>query len=132
MTTPVSSEIFVFGSNLGGRHGLGAALDAKTLYGAIEGQLEGLQGSSYGIPTKDLAMRSMSLKSINKRVYTFMEFAAANPQLTFNVTPIGTGLAGYSHDDIGPLFAYAPTNCKIPLVWQKYMKQPNNYKYWNC
>lgn len=132
MTAPVSSDVFVFGSNLAGRHGRGAAFTAKMQYGAIYGQGEGLQGQSYAIPTKDVAMRSLSLSAISRYVDAFLRHANKNPNVTFNVTPIGTGLAGFSHDDIGPMFANAPKNCKLPIKWKVYMMEPDNYNYWNC
>src|SRR5437870_4357129 len=91
----MAATIFVFGSNLAGRHGKGAALHARKHHGAIYGQALGLQGSSYAIPTKDSYLFTLPLHIINIYVDVFLAFAAANPNLTFQVTPIGCGLAGY-------------------------------------
>jgi len=77
-------QIFVFGSNYGGRHSKGAALDARRLYGAVYGGSEGLMGQSYGIPTKphDVRLR-LSLKQIDSHVNTFIDYALIRPELTF-------------------------------------------------
>jgi len=102
--------IFVFGSNLAGRHGKGAALTAKRYYGAIQGQGIGLQGQSYGIPTKDAFLRVLPISEITKYVDQFLDFSNNHSELEFNVTPIGCGLAGYSYNDIAPLFVGHPAN----------------------
>lgn len=98
-------EIFVFGSNLAGRHGKGAALFARQKHGAIYGQGVGLQGSSYGIPTKDASIKTLPLSDINKYVKDFIAFADKNNNLQFMVTPIGCGLAGYTPEQIAPMFS---------------------------
>lgn len=113
-----SNQIFVFGSNLAGRHGKGAALFARQHHGAIYGQGIGLQGNSYGIPTKDQAMFSLSLFSINEYVRVFIKFAEVHPELTFQVTRIGCGLAGYTDSQISPMFRGAPINCILPEGWR--------------
>lgn len=110
----MTKNIFVFGANEAGRHGAGAARYAAVHHGAIYGQGEGLQGTSYGIPTKDKDIQTLPLHIIAKYVEHFKEFAAANPELTFQVTPIGCGLAGYTPADIGPLFLNSPPNCIMP------------------
>lgn len=112
------TAIFVFGSNLKGAHGKGAALFARQNRGAIPGQGEGLQGQSYGIPTKDERIRTLPLWRIEWHVIRFLDFARNRPDLTFEVTPIGTGLAGYTHDEIAPLFVGAPSNCLMPQEWR--------------
>lgn len=101
---PRKREIFVFGSNLAGRHGKGAALYAKRHHGAIYGQGEGLQGDSYAIPTKDENLKTLSLEAIAYKAGYFLGFASNHPELTFNVTPIGCGLAGYKPEDIAWMF----------------------------
>jgi hypothetical protein len=106
------TDIFVFGSNLAGRHGAGAALYALKNRGAILGQGEGLQGESYGIPTKDEWIRTRGLVEIEKSVMVFLEFARLHPELTFYVTPIGCGLAGYKRAQIKPMFEGMPSNCQ--------------------
>ncbi len=112
------SFIFVFGSNRAGRHGAGAALCARNVHGAIYGQGEGLQGSSYGIPTKDENIRTLPINEIAGHVRTFLIFATDHPELEFQVTRIGCGLAGYTDNEIAPLFAGAPVNCTLPTGWR--------------
>jgi hypothetical protein len=107
-------EIFVFGSNLAGRHGKGAALAARKQHGAIYGQSEGLQGNSYAIPTKDELLNTLHIDTIDMAVERFLEFAVAHPEMTFNVTPIGCGLAGYKPEQIAPFFKGAPENVLLP------------------
>lgn len=115
---PNERNIFVFGSNLAGRHGAGAAKFAVDKCGAIYGVGFGLQGSSFAIPTKDENLNVMPLHLIAKYVEAFVEYAKTHPELTFYVTAIGTGLSGYSHLQIAPMFGNAPDNCVLPDEWQ--------------
>ena len=110
----VMTEIFVFGSNLAGRHGKGAALAALREYGAIYGIAEGLRGRSYAIPTKDEKLRPLPLERIEHFVNRFLGVARIYGDLAFRLTPIGCGLAGYSPEQIGPMFKGAPPNVIIP------------------
>ena len=96
------NEIFVFGSNLAGVHGGGAAHIAYGKFGAIWGQGVGLQGQSYGIPT----MHGGTDK-IKPYVDQFIEFASQHPEYTFLVTKIGCGIAGFTIGEMAPLFAQA-------------------------
>jgi hypothetical protein len=100
---PILTPIFVFGSNLAGRHGKGAALDARKYYGAIQGQAEGLQNRCYGIPTRDANFSNLTLAQIGKSLETFRHFTMINRQMHFMLTPIGCGLAGYSIEQMWPL-----------------------------
>lgn len=93
------NEIFVFGSNLDGHHGGGAAYIALNKFGAIWGQGVGLQGQSYGIPTMH-----GGTEKIKPYVDGFINFAKANPQYKFLVTRIGCGIAGFSDEEMAPLF----------------------------
>lgn len=93
------NEIFVFGSNLSGSHGGGAALLAYRRFGAIWGQGVGLQGQSYGIPTMH-----GGVEAIKPYVDEFIEFARLHPEMKFLVTKIGCGIAGFREDEIAPLF----------------------------
>lgn len=86
-------EIFVFGSNEGGRHLGGAAKIAVNKFGAILFVPEGLQGQSYAIPTMDKNLEVLSPIRIKKYVKTFINFAQENPHLTFYLTKIGMGIA---------------------------------------
>jgi len=120
--TPPEGAIFTFGSNLAGRHGKGAALVARTQFGAIPGQGEGLMGQSYGIPTKGPertgTLSTLPLSDIEWRVIRFLQVAHDRPNLTFFVTRIGCGHAGYHDDEISPFFAAAPNNCILPTGWR--------------
>lgn len=98
------NEIFVFGSNQSGRHGKGAAKNALK-WGAVYWQAEGLQGRTYGIPTKNRTIRrTLTINEIKPYVDRFVDFAKENPNLIFLVTEIGCGLAGHKHKNIAPLF----------------------------
>ena len=105
--------IFVFGSNLAGRHGKGAALIAKNKYGAIYGQSIGLQGNSYAIPTKDEKIRTLHIARIRSYINQFITFACENDDMLFYVTAIGCGLAGYRPEEIAPLFRQCPPNVRL-------------------
>jgi len=111
--------IFVFGSNLAGRHGKGAALYAKNNHGAEYGVGEGRTGDAYALPTKDENIQSLSYPEISKHVKTFCDYARANQDEVFLVTPVGTGLAGYSIPQISELFKKhrIPANCFLSSTW---------------
>ncbi len=113
--------IFVFGSNLAGRHGKGAALHAKQCHGAWPG-LNGLMGyknQCFGIPTKDKRLNTLDLRIIKVYIGRFLGCARDLSGLTFYVTRIGCGLAGYTDKDITPMFKGAPKNCILPIGWRK-------------
>jgi calpastatin len=97
-----SDEIFVFGSNLHGHHGGGAARAACKKFGAIWGQGVGLQGQSYAIPTMQ-----GGVETIKPYVDQFIEFAKEHTELFFYVTRIGCGIAGFRDSDMAPLFREA-------------------------
>lgn len=118
---PVTDPIFVFGSNLAGRHGAGAALYAAVNHGAVRGVGEGRTGNSYAIPTKDEHLRTRGLEAIGKSVQAFLRYAREHPELVFDVTRIGCGLAGYQDQDIAPMFCGAPINCRLPEEWRPYV-----------
>lgn len=100
VTTLQPDEIFVFGSNLAGMHGGGAARLALQRFGAVWGQGVGLQGRSYAIPTMQ-----GGVETIRPYVDEFIAFARQHPQLRFLVTEIGCGIAGFTPEEIAPLFA---------------------------
>ena len=108
------NEIFVFGSNLAGAHGGGAARIAAVRFGAIMGQGVGLQGQSYAIPTMQ-----GGVDTIKPYVDEFIAFAKDNNNLTFFVTRIGCGIAGFTDDEISPLFekAHDVENIVLPVDW---------------
>lgn len=113
--------IFVFGSNLAGRHGKGAALFARANHGAVYGVGIGRTGEAYAIPTKDEYIRTLPLERIEKYVEEFKQYARANPDLKFNITKVGCGLAGYKDFQIAPMFKSSPTNCIFHDDWQGYI-----------
>lgn len=110
--------IFVFGSNLAGRHGKGAARIAFVEYGAKYGIGSGRTGDAYAIPTKDEHLRVLTLHHIGNYVHDFVKYAKAHPELGFQVTRVGCGLAGYSDEQIAPLFKGVPINCAMPSGWR--------------
>ncbi len=114
ITSLAPNEIFVFGSNLSGMHGGGAAWVAYRKFGAIMGQGVGLQGQSYGIPTMQ-----GGVETIRPYVDEFIEFAKSHPELTFLVTRIGCGIAGFDDAEIAPLFeaAHEVDNIFLPPHW---------------
>ena len=114
MSTPTSSPVFVFGSNLAGRHGKGAALWARQHRGAIYGRGVGRQGNAYAIPTKDHHLRVLPLDAIQAYVTEFLDYARQQPATRFELTPIGCGLAGYRPEQIAPMFSNAPSNVQLP------------------
>ena len=98
------NEIFIFGSNLSGRHGKGAAKIALG-WGARYGQASGIQGKTYGIPTKDASIRrTLTIEEIKPFVDEFIEWAKYHSENIFYVTEIGCGLAGLKPKEIAPLF----------------------------
>ncbi len=96
------NQVFVFGSNLGGFHGGGAARAAMNRFGAVWGQGVGLQGQSYAIPTMQ-----GGVETIKPYVDEFIDFARQHQGLQFLVTRIGCGIAGFRDEEIAPLFAAA-------------------------
>lgn len=116
------NEIFVFGSNLAGVHGGGAAKEAYRNYGAIWGMGLGWHGHSYALPTKNHLIETMQLLDIAKQVGRFLRVAELNPQEKFYVTRVGCGLAGYEDAEIAPMFRDAPTNCSFAEEWKEYLE----------
>ncbi|WP_273388702.1 hypothetical protein [Barnesiella viscericola] len=102
ITSLAPGEVFVFGSNLAGMHGGGAARVAMQRFGAVWGQGVGLQGQSYAIPTMQ-----GGVETIRPYVDEFIAFARSHPELCFYVTRIGCGIAGFQDCEIAPLFAGA-------------------------
>lgn len=121
------TKIFTFGSNLAGRHGAGAALRARSAYGAKYGQGVGLQGNSFAIPTKDRSLKTLPISKVARYVDDFKEFAELNQDKEFYVTRIGCGLAGFSDEQIAPLFVNSPQNCVFPKVWEKHLGAKYRY-----
>ena len=110
---------FVFGSNEAGHHAGGAAREAKANWGAREGQGFGEAGASFALPTMDWHLEPLPLPIIKHYVERFLAYATLRPGTRFLVTAIGTGICGYSHAEIAPMFKDAPTNCVLPAEWTK-------------
>ena len=117
------TRVFVFGSNLAGRHGKGAALCAVKEHGAVYGRGVGPQGNSYAIPTKDGQLRTLPLDVVRGHVADFLACTRRHPQLAFDVTRVGCGLAGYRDDQIAPMFRGAPSNCHFDPAWLPYLRE---------
>lgn len=105
-----ADEVFVFGSNLAGMHGGGAAYVAFRKFGAVMGCGVGLRGQSYAIPTMQ-----GGVETIKPYVDEFIAFAAAHPELFFYVTRIGCGIAGFRDKEIAPLFSEAVSLANVCL-----------------
>lgn len=103
------NQVFVFGSNLAGMHGGGAARIARLRFGAVMGKGVGMQGRSYAIPTMQ-----GGTETIRPYVNAFIAYAKEHPELTFLVTPIGCGIAGFEPEDIAPLFEEASN---VENIW---------------
>ena len=127
------NEIFVFGSNLAGMHGGGAARIALEQFGAVWGQGVGLQGQSYAIPTMQ-----GGVDTIKPYVDEFIAFAKAHTEYTFYVTRIGCGIAGFTDDQIAPLFEHAMDiqNILLPeefaeIINANFNRFCDSFDYWS-
>jgi hypothetical protein len=118
-TQPQPDEVFVFGSNLAGVHGAGAAKQAVE-YGAKYGMGVGMTGRAYAIPTKNEDINTMPVVEIASYIDGFVKFTNAHPGVKFFVTRVGCGLAGHKDDDIAPLFKGCSDNCNLPDQWKTY------------
>jgi hypothetical protein len=125
---PNKNMIFVFGSNLSGIHGAGAAAYAHRMRGAQMGVGEGITGQSYALPTKGLNISFMPLDEVVKHVRFFLDYAELFPNIPYQVTCVGCGLAGFKNSEIAPLFKNAPDNCHFDTKWYKYLG--DNKSYW--
>ena len=119
-TLPLNGEIFVFGSNIAGRHGKGAALEARKNYGAVYGSGFGLYGNSYGICTKDENLKPLNINRIKVEIENFCLFTREHIFYRFFVTAVGCGYAGYTDEQIAPMFEGA-INCSFPQSWERFI-----------
>lgn len=109
------NEVFVFGSNAGGIHGGGAARTAFDKFGAVWGEGRGHHGQTY-------AINSMSgLDTLTREAHEFIAYAVAHPELTFLLTPIGCGIAGYAPETVAPAFRNLPANVTVPTSFVPYL-----------
>lgn len=118
-----ANGIFVFGSNELGHHGSGAAYTAREEFGAKVGLGFGFSGSSFAIPTKDWNIATLPLDIIEQYVNRTIAFIKTKPMFDFYITKIGCGLAGYTVEQIAPMFAevidlenvYLPSEFRVCL-----------------
>lgn len=125
-TPPDRTWVFVFGSNLAGRHGAGAAKEAYLNWGAIHGVGRGMAGCvnrfSYAIPTKDRNIQTRPLADIVPDINTFVLYTKNNSRMKFWVTRIGCVLAGFTDAEIAPLFKGLGENCSVAIEWKEYLE----------
>lgn len=120
-TLPEIGEVFVFGSNLAGIHGAGAAKVAHEKYGALWGKGFGLYGMTYAIPTKGVMLGVLPLHFIKDYVDKFVSDSAYFEDRQYFVTRVGCGLAGYKDEQIAPLFKGAK-NCSFAEEWRQFLE----------
>lgn len=115
-----NADVFVFGSNIHGQHHEGASLYALEHFGAINGQAEGMQGRCYAIPTE-----GNTFEELEQAIERFSDYVVTHPHVRFMLSAIGCGAAGYSVEQIAPLFrqAYSFGNVYVPEHFLKYVKQ---------
>lgn len=124
------SGVFVFGSNLAARHGKGAALHAKLQYGAVTGEGVGPTGRAYAIPTKDHHLNTLRLDQIEPHVWDFVMYVNAHPDVTFLVTRVGCGLAGYTDEQMLSIWPDTlPMHVHVSSKWNE--RYPDNPKWTN-
>lgn len=126
-------RIFVFGSNLSGVHGKGAAQVAEFKHGAARGVGVGLWGDSYAIPTKDCSIQTLPLWRVELYIRQFLVFTSLfiEQPVVFEVTRVGCGLAGFTDEQIAPLFnpeISGLPNCEFDLAWKPWL--PPDTKFW--
>lgn len=128
------TECFVFGSNTAGIHGAGAAKEAWQKHGAKYGVGYGLsfdeKGASFAIPTKDRHIQTLPTAAVKLFVDGFLAYAWSRPDLTFKITRIGCGLAGFKDEQIASMFDFAPTNCKFDLKWSEHLPVNAGFEFW--
>lgn len=118
---PAPGAVFVFGSNLSGRHGAGAAKYAAQYCHAEYGVGIGRTGNGYAIPTKGTQLEVLPLCEIYSHVKQFVAYAKQNPEEQFHLTRVGCGLAGYRDAQVAPLFVGTPKNVSLPAEWVKHI-----------
>lgn len=108
-------DVFVFGSNSAGLHGGGAARIAHERFGAVWGEGHGHHGQSYAIDTMS------GLDGLAAEARAFAAYAAEHPELRFLLTAVGCGIAGYTPEQVAPLFAGIPQNVTVPAAFAPYL-----------
>lgn len=116
--------IFVFGSNLAGLHGAGAARTALEHFGAVEGVGRGWSGQSYAIPTMNEHLQQMPLSQIQHYVEDFKIYTKNHPKNKYFITSIGCGIAGYKVEEIAPMFKGISHNVIFPQSFRPFVEKP--------
>ncbi len=122
-TRPGSEWIFVFGSNLAGRHAGGAARAAVDQFDAEWGVGEGATGRAYALPTMDENLAPRALGDVANSVAMFLAHARNHPEARFFVTRVGCGIAGFRDEEVAPMFAGAPQNCSFADGWRRWLEK---------
>lgn len=112
------TQIFVFGSNMAGSHGGGAARQAWMMFGAEQGVGEGVTGKCYAFPTLTENFEQCSNTQLKASRLKFYQYANAHPELEFLLTKVGCGIAGFNEDSMKKLFKNAPKNVIKPEDWR--------------
>lgn len=113
--------VFVFGSNLAGVHGAGAAKFACEKMGAIMGKGVGLHGQSYALPVKGTDIKTLPLHEVKTHIQGFLDFARRDPSIKYQLTRVGCGLAGFKDAEMAVLFKDSPPNVVLPGVWRSFL-----------
>jgi hypothetical protein len=123
---PGQGEVFVFGSNLLGLHGLGAAHYAYKKLGYPWGKSKGYhlssKGACYGIPTKDELLYTLDYQEIDMYVMEFKDYCEDHPTMRFFVTRVGCGYAKIPDEKMAELFKGSPDNCIFPVEWRRFLQ----------
>jgi hypothetical protein len=136
---PPRLQVFVFGSNLSGIHGAGAALHAKKVHGAVQGVGAGRTGNAYALPTKGVQVRpkdgkpylpTLPLQQIDAHAALFKLHAREHIATDFKLTAVGCGLAGFTAEQIAPLFADSPHNVLFPPEWRAVFAHLPASRFW--
>lgn len=116
-------EVLVFGSNLRGVHGAGAAAWVSAQCGARPVVGEGHTGNGYALPTCSRPGVPLTLDQIACSARRFIEYAITHTETKFFLTRVGCGIAGFKDSEIAPLFAKVPSNVRTPPEWDPYLKE---------
>lgn len=124
----MTNQVFVFGSNMAGKHLAGAAHTAYKKYGARWGKGMGHYGDSYALPTLNANLMRLPLDELRIVISAFIVYAMNHPDLEFKVTRVGCGIAAYDDSVVASMFNEAPSNCSFDLSWQSFLG--SDRKYW--
>lgn len=117
------NQVFVFGSNLAGKHGGGAARQALESFGAKLGNGRGMQGQSWALPTLGFNFEKLSLDEIEENLNDLKEYAQHNPNTEFLLTKIGCGIANFEVSEIAQLCSNMPSNVILPKEFIDFLKE---------